>query len=122
MIPGRFAVCEAGRTILAGDPPARLRLEEPGQRWRMVDPPPEILLLVCAALRGLGDVVEIRLWGDQHMEFPRRVLPCARGLPAHGTRDDTGDVLDVASARTTSDPSSSRHHKRRRRPEPIPML
>ncbi|WP_143074655.1 transposase family protein, partial [Methylobacterium sp. ap11] len=64
-------------------------LEDPRQHWRVIYPLPEILLLVlCATLCGMDDFVEIRLWGDQRLDFLRRFLPYARGLPAHDTLND----------------------------------
>jgi hypothetical protein len=32
--------------------------------------------------------VEIRLWGEQRLDFLRRFLPYERGLPAHDTLND----------------------------------
>jgi len=59
-------------------------------------PLPEILLLVlCATLSGMEDFVEIRLWGGQRMDFLRRFLPFARGLPAHDTLNDVINGLDA---------------------------
>src|SRR5277367_1196193 len=61
-------------------------LSDPRQRWRVLYPLPEILLLVlCATLSGMEDFVEIRLWGEQRIDFLRRLLPFDRGLPAHDT-------------------------------------
>jgi DDE_Tnp_1-associated len=57
-------------------------LADPRQRWRVVYPLPEILLLVsCATLCGMEDFVEIRMWGEQRLDFLRRFLPYDRGLP-----------------------------------------
>ena len=62
----------------------------------MLYPLPEILLLVlCATLSGMEDFVEIRLWGGQRMDFLRRFLPFARGLPAHDTLNDVINGLDA---------------------------
>src|SRR3546814_5202630 len=48
-------------------------LADPRQRWRVVYPLPEILLLVlCATLSGMEDFVEIRLWGEERLNFLRR--------------------------------------------------
>src|SRR5277367_1321635 len=59
-------------------------LRDPREGWRVLYPLPEILLLVlCATLSGMEDFVEIRLWGDERLDFLRRFLPCERGLPAH---------------------------------------
>jgi hypothetical protein len=68
----------------------------PRRRWRVVYPLPEILLLIpCATLCGMDDFVEIRLWGEQRLDFLRRFLTYARGLPAHDTLDDVVDALDA---------------------------
>ncbi|MBM3556388.1 MAG: ISAs1 family transposase [Alphaproteobacteria bacterium] len=71
-------------------------LTDPRQRWRVLYPLPEILLLVlCATLSGMEDFVEIRLWGDQRLDFLRRFLPYERGLPAHDTLNDVVNALDA---------------------------
>ena len=71
-------------------------LSDPRQRWRVLYPLPEILLLVlCATLSGMEDFVEIRLWGDERLDFLRRFLPYERGLPAHDTLNDVINGLDA---------------------------
>ena len=71
-------------------------LRDPRQRWRVVYPLPEILLLVlCATLSGMEDFVEIRLWGELRLGFLRRFLPYERGLPAHDTLNDVINALDA---------------------------
>lgn len=57
-------------------------LTDPRQRWRVVYPLSEILLLI---LCGMDDFVEIRLWGEQRLSFLRRFLPYERGLPCSTT-------------------------------------
>ncbi len=70
-------------------------LSDPRQRWRVVYPLPEILLLVlCATLCGMEDFVETRLWGRQRLDFLRRFLPYERGIPAHDTLNDVINALD----------------------------
>ena len=70
-------------------------LSDPRQGWRVIYPLPEILLLVlCATLSGMDDFVEIRLWGEQRLDFLRRFLPYERGLPAHDTLNDVINALD----------------------------
>jgi predicted transposase YbfD/YdcC len=70
-------------------------LSDPRQRWRVLYPLPEILLLVlCATLSGMEDFVEIRLWGEQRLDFLRRFLPYERGIPAHDTLNDVINGLD----------------------------
>src|ERR1700683_5588352 len=76
-------------------------LSDPRQRWRVLYPLPEILLLVlCATLSGMEDFVEIRLWGQQRLDFLRRFLPYERGLPAHDTLNDVINGLDAALFKT----------------------
>lgn len=70
-------------------------LSDPREGWRVIYPLPEILLLVlCATLSGMDDFVEIRLWGEQRLDFLRRFLPYERGLPAHDTLNDVINALD----------------------------
>lgn len=70
-------------------------LSDPRQQWRVVYPLPEILLLVlCATLSGMEDFVEIRLWGEERLDFLRRFLPYDRGIPAHDTLNDMINALD----------------------------
>jgi predicted transposase YbfD/YdcC len=71
-------------------------LSDPRQGWRVMYPLPEILLLVlCATLSGMEDFVEIRLWGEERLDFLRRFLPFERGLPAHDTLNDVINALDA---------------------------
>ena len=71
-------------------------LSDPRQRWRVIYPLPEILLLVlCATLCGMEDFVEIRLWGEERLDFLRRFLPFERGVPAHDTLNDLINALDA---------------------------
>lgn len=68
---------------------------DPRQCWRVVYPLPEVLLLVlCATLSGMEDVVEIRLWGAERMDCLRRFLAFERGLPSHDTVNDVINALD----------------------------
>src|SRR5690554_2705555 len=70
-------------------------LKDPRQQWRVVYPLREILLLVlCATLSGMEDFVEIKLWGEQRLDFLRRFLPFERGIPAHDTLNDVINALD----------------------------
>ena len=107
----------------------------------MIYPLPEILLLVlCATLSGMEDFVEIRLWGDERMEFLRRFLPFERGLPSHDTLNDVINALDPevfkacftswVDALRDSEPdviaidgkTSRRSHARGRGREPLHMV
>src|ERR1700691_3300219 len=75
-------------------------LRDPREGWRVLYPLPEILLLVlCATLSGMEDFVEIRLWGEQRIDFLRRLLPFDRGLPA---------MIRSTTSSTPSTPNSSR--------------
>lgn len=70
-------------------------LKDPRQCWRVIYPLPEILLLVlCGTLTGMDDFVEIALWGEQRLDFLRRLLPFERGIPAHDTLNDVINALD----------------------------
>ena len=70
-------------------------LEDPRQSWKVVYPLPEIMLLVlCATISGMEDFVEIRLWGQERMDFLRRFLPYKQGLPSHDTLNDVMNALD----------------------------
>lgn len=70
-------------------------LADPRQQWRVVYPLPEILLLVlCATLSGMEDFVEIRLWGQERLNFLRRFLPYERGIASHDTLGDVINALD----------------------------
>ena len=70
-------------------------LEDPRQSWKVVYPLPEVLLLVlCATLGGAEDFVEVVRWGRSKLEFLRRFLPYARGLPSHDTLCDVISALD----------------------------
>lgn len=53
------------------------------------------VLVLCATLSGMEDFVEIRLWGEQRLDFLRRFLPYERGLPAHDTLNDVVNALDA---------------------------
>jgi predicted transposase YbfD/YdcC len=60
-------------------------------------PLPEILLLLlCATLAGADDLVEVELWGDEHLPFLRRFLPCRHGVPSHDTLGEVVAALDPA--------------------------
>lgn len=70
-------------------------LEDPREPWRVMYPLPEILLVVlCATLSGMEDFVEIKLWGEQRIDFLRRFLPYDRGIPSHDTLNDVMNALD----------------------------
>ena len=116
-------------------------LTDPRQGWRVLYPLPEILLLVlCAILSGMEDFVEIRLWGEQRLDFLRRFLPYERGIPAHDTLNDVINELDAELFKTCfstwvetlreQDPdiiaidgkTSRRTHARRKGREPLHLV
>lgn len=116
-------------------------LSDPRQRWRVIYPLPEILLLVlCATLSGMEDFVEIRLWGRERLDFLRRFLPYERGIPSHDTLNDVINALDpelFAAAFTSwvealrdadfeivaiDGKTSRRTHNRRRGQNPLHMV
>src|SRR5271170_74923 len=71
-------------------------LEDAREGWRVLYPLPEILLLVlCATLAGMEDFVEIRLWGQERLDFLRRFLPFERGIPSHDVLNDVLNELDA---------------------------
>jgi DDE_Tnp_1-associated len=57
-------------------------LKDPRQLVKVLYPLPEILLLVlCATIAAADDFVEIKHWGETHMDFLRRFLPYAVSCP-----------------------------------------
>src|SRR3954447_21551278 len=99
------AVLVVGRSVAWRTPAARAdrpflldhfaALEDPRQRAKVLYPLPDILLLLlCATLAGADDVVEIALWGDEHLAFLRRFLPCKHGVPSHDTLGEVLAALD----------------------------
>jgi DDE_Tnp_1-associated len=69
-------------------------LDDPRQAGKVVYPLAEILLLVlCGTIAGAETFVEIERWGEGKLEFRRRFLPFAHGLPAHDTLNDVINAL-----------------------------
>ncbi|MGA8044125.1 MAG: ISAs1 family transposase [Terracidiphilus sp.] len=76
-------------------------LRDPRQHWKVVYPLAEVLLVVlCGTLSGAEDFVEIRRWGRLHLDFLRRFLSFARGIPSHDTLNDIVNAIDGASFAT----------------------
>lgn len=76
-------------------------LKDPRQQAKVLYPLPEILLLLlCATLAGADDLVEIELWGKQHLGFLRRFRPYTHGIPSHDTLGAVVGVLDPALFKT----------------------
>ena len=72
-------------------------LEDPRQAWKVVYPLPEVLLIVlCGTMAGAEDFAEIERWANRKLDFLRRMLPLARGVPSH---DTLGDVMNALPAR-----------------------
>ena len=66
-------------------------LEDTRQQAKVLYPLPEILLLcLCAVLGGADSWVEVALYGRHKLEFLRRFLPFAHGVPSH---DQLGNVF-----------------------------
>ena len=69
-------------------------LKDPRQAGKVLYPLPEIMLVVlCATLAGAEDFVEIGQWGGMKIDFLRRMLPFARGIPSHDTLNDVMNAL-----------------------------
>lgn len=69
-------------------------LEDPRQSWKVVYPLPEVLLCVlCATMAGADDFVEIARWAAKKLDFLRRFLPFAGGVPSHDTLNDVINAL-----------------------------
>lgn len=75
-------------------------LDDPRQRPKVLYPLAEILLLVlCGTMAGADDFTEITRWGQLHLDFLRRFLPFARGIPSHDTVNDVVNALDAEAFR-----------------------
>lgn len=58
------------------------QVEDPRDVRRILHPLPEILLLVvCGTIADCDDYEEIAAWGAAHIDFLRRYLPYAHGVP-----------------------------------------
>lgn len=69
-------------------------LDDPRQAWKVVYPLPEVLLIVlCGTMAGAEDFVEIERWARRKLDFLRRLLPFARGVPSHDTLNDVMNAL-----------------------------
>lgn len=69
-------------------------LEDPRQSWKVVYPLPAVLVIVlCGTMVGAGDFVEIERWARRKLDFLRRILPFARGIPSHDTLNDVMNAL-----------------------------
>ena len=69
-------------------------LQDPRQSWKVLYPLDEILLLtLCATMAGADDFMEIQQWGNEKIEFLRRMRPFRNGIPAHDTVNDVFNAL-----------------------------
>src|SRR5271166_2094498 len=70
-------------------------LRDPRQQGKVLYPLREVMLLIlCAVLAGAEDFVEIATWGRTNLEFLRRLLPFARGIPSHDALNDLVNALN----------------------------
>src|SRR5436190_15490362 len=73
-------------------------LEDPRQAWKVTYPLPEILLIVlCATLAGADDFAECERWARRKLDFLRRFLPFADGVPSHDALNDVINALPSAA-------------------------
>ena len=69
-------------------------LDDPRQSWKVCYPLEEVLLIVlCASMAGAGDFVQIERWANRKLDFPRRFLPFAKGVPSQDTLNDVINAL-----------------------------
>lgn len=68
---------------------------EPRQKAKVLYPLPELLLCcLVAVLCGAEGWVEVEEYGEAKLEFLRRFLPFAHGIPSHDTFSDVFNALD----------------------------
>ena len=71
-------------------------LKDPRQQVKVLYPLDEIvLLLVCATIAGCDDLVEVREWGLERLEFLRTYLPYRDGISSHDTLADVLNGVDA---------------------------
>lgn len=69
-------------------------LENPRQSWKVVYPLPAVLVIVpCGMMAGAEEFVEIERWARRKLDFLRRILSFARGIPSHDTLNDVISAL-----------------------------
>ena len=70
-------------------------LPDPRQSAKIMYPLEEIVLLVVSAIiAGADDLVEVREWGLEHLDFLRKYLPFRDDIPSHDTLADVLNALD----------------------------
>jgi len=68
---------------------------EPRQKAKVLYPLPELLLCcLVAVLCGAEGWVEVEEYGEAKLDFLRRFLPFAQGIPSHDTFSDVFNALD----------------------------
>ena len=76
-------------------------LDDPRQSVKVLFPLPELMLLVLSAtIAGCDDLVEVREWGLEHLDFLRTYLPFRDDIPSHDTLNDVLNGLDPELFRT----------------------
>ena len=72
-------------------------LPDPRQRAKVMYPLKEIVLLVvCATIAGADNLVEVREWGLEHLDFLRKYLAFRDDVPSHDTLTDVMNAIDPA--------------------------
>ena len=72
-------------------------LVDPRQSVKVMYPLEEIVLLVvCATIAGADDLVEVREWGLEHLDFLRGFLLFRDDVPSHDTLTDVMNAIDPA--------------------------
>ena len=64
-------------------------LDDHRRSWKVTSPLPEVQLIVlCTTMAGAEDFVQIELWANRKLDFPRRFLPLYEGysLARHDQR------------------------------------
>ena len=70
-------------------------LPDPRQSAKIMYPLEEIVLLVvCGTICGANDLVEVREWGLEHLDFLRKHLPFRDDIPSHDTLADVVNAVD----------------------------
>src|SRR5271166_2658146 len=84
-------------------------LRDPRQQGKVLYPLREVMLLIlCAVLAGAEDFVEIATWGRTNLEFLRRLLPFARGIPSHDALNDLVNALNHEAFRARTAASGAK--------------
>jgi predicted transposase YbfD/YdcC len=75
-------------------------LRDPRQKGKVLYPLTEMMLLVlCGVLATAEDFAEIARWGRLNLDFLRRFLPFARGIPSHDALNDVFNALEAEAFR-----------------------